>query len=138
MDAVCGPTTLPTGSVRVDAGADGLGSALLRMDADMPRLVEERVIVATTDNLTEIELRFSASDSGPPSASSLYGGEITRTERVTPNHTKFTLRPAGEDHRSGRCGRIALTSAACPPTKTAGGHGQGQQVWPMTRLGQSE
>jgi hypothetical protein len=84
--------------------------ALLRMDADPPQLVEDRVIVASANNLTEIEARFSTAPAGDPNhlavATMLYGGEITRTERVTPSHHKFSIRlpgplRAGERHEYG-------------------------------------
>lgn len=92
--------------------------ALLRMDVSPPQLVEERAIVAE-DDLTEIELRFSAPDSGPLTYTVLYGGEITRTERVTPSHSKFTVRltkplRVGEVHEYG----VRFTTpplAAIPP-----------------------
>jgi hypothetical protein len=84
---------------------------LLRMDVDPPQVVEDRVIVADTDDLTEIEMRFSAPASGSSSASPItaaitYGGEIVRTERVTPSHSRFAMRlPAplgvGEQHEYG-------------------------------------
>lgn len=80
---------------------------LLRMDVDPPQLVEDRVIVASSDNLSEIEIRFSsASPETPLLATVLYGGEITRTERVTRSHYKFVLRlprplHAGERHEYG-------------------------------------
>jgi hypothetical protein len=85
--------------------------ALLRLDVDPPQVVEDRVIVATADNLAEIELRFSApvasgQQAQPIEAAILYGGEVTRTERVTPSHRKFTVRlpaplRAGERHEYG-------------------------------------
>ncbi len=81
--------------------------ALLRMDIDPPRLVEDRVIVASSDNLDEIEIRFSAgAPENPVLATALYGGEITRTEQVTPSHHRFVLRlpkplHAGERHEYG-------------------------------------
>jgi hypothetical protein len=85
--------------------------ALLRMDLDPPQLVEERVIVATTDHLEEIEIRLSApaadpTTENPITAHLLYGGEITRTEQVTRSHHKFGVRlplplRAGEKHEYG-------------------------------------
>lgn len=71
--------------------------ALLRMDVDPPELVEERVIVASSDNLAEIEIRFSAPASGAASGNSieatmLYGGEIVRVEQVARSHSKFVVR----------------------------------------------
>jgi len=85
--------------------------ALLRMDLDPPQLVEERVIVASADDLDEIEIRLSAPGHGPAAdspieASVLYGGEITRTDRVTPSHRRFVVRlpkplRAGEKHEYG-------------------------------------
>jgi hypothetical protein len=81
--------------------------ALLRVDVDPPQLVEDRVIVASSDNLSEIEIRFSsASLETPILAIVLYGGEITCTERVTRSHHKFrpsAARPlhAGEHHKYG-------------------------------------
>jgi len=84
---------------------------LLRMDVDPPQVVEDRTIVADTDDLTEIEVRFSAPASGsqtdsPITAAIIYGGEITSSERVTPSHTKYAMRlPAplgvGEQHEYG-------------------------------------
>jgi hypothetical protein len=81
------------------------------MDVDPPQLVEERVIVASADNLSEIEIRLSAPASRqttdtPITAAILYGGEITRTEHITPTHRKFTVRlpaplRAGEKHEYG-------------------------------------
>jgi hypothetical protein len=85
--------------------------ALLHMDVDPPQLVEERAIVSSMDNLGEIELRLSAPASGPVAdspieATVLYGGEITRTERVTASHRKFAVRlptpmRAGDRHEYG-------------------------------------
>jgi hypothetical protein len=85
--------------------------ALLHMDVDPPELVEERAIVSSADNLAEIELRLSAPASVPAAdspieATVLYGGEITRTERVTSSHRKFAVRlptpmRAGERHEYG-------------------------------------
>lgn len=81
--------------------------ALLRMDTDPPQLMEDRVIIASADNLAEIHLRFSAgAPENPPLATVLYGGEITDTERVTPSHHRFVLRlprslRAGERHEYG-------------------------------------
>jgi hypothetical protein len=85
--------------------------ALLRMDVDPPQLVEERVIVASADKLSEIEIRLSAPASEPSSdspitAAILYGGEITSSELVTPSHRKFAVRlpktlSAGERHEYG-------------------------------------
>jgi hypothetical protein len=85
--------------------------ALLRMDIDPPQLVEDRVIVAAADNLEEIEIRLSAPANGAPAdspitATVLHGGELTRTERVTPSHRKFVVRlptplRAGEKHEYG-------------------------------------
>lgn len=69
--------------------------ALLRMDVDPPQLLEERTIVATADGLEEIEARLSApgrSTDNPITATVLYGGEITDSERVAPSHRKFALR----------------------------------------------
>lgn len=71
--------------------------ALLHMDVDPPQLVEERVIVSSSDNLGEIEIRLSAPASGPAAespidAAILYGGEITGEQRVTPSHRKFAVR----------------------------------------------
>jgi hypothetical protein len=71
--------------------------ALLRMDIDPPQLVEDRVIVATADQLEEIEIRFSAPAAGQPTdhpinVAVLYGGEITHTEHVTSSHHKFAVR----------------------------------------------
>jgi hypothetical protein len=78
--------------------------ALLRMDVDPPQLVEDRVIVASADHLDEISLRLSAAEQ--LQATALYGGEITRSEAVTPSHHKFALRlprplHAGEHHEYG-------------------------------------
>lgn len=89
--------------------------ARLRMDVDPPELVEERVIVATTDHLAEIETRFSAPGNGsgdgggtdsPITAAVLYGGEIVREERVGRSHRKFVVRlpeplRAGDRHEFG-------------------------------------
>lgn len=85
--------------------------AVLRMDVDPPQVEEDRVIVAATGEIEEIELRFSAPGDGRPAdspitATMLYGGEITRTERVTASHRKFGLRlpkslQAGERHEYG-------------------------------------
>jgi hypothetical protein len=85
--------------------------ALLRMDVEPPQLVEDRVIVASADDLSEIELRLSAPATGqaadsPIAASVLYGGEIIDTERITPSHRKFSVRLpkpllAGEKHEYG-------------------------------------
>jgi hypothetical protein len=83
--------------------------ALLRMDVDPPQLLEERTIVSTADGLEEIEARLSApgDETGDPiTATVLYGGEITASERVAPSHRKFVLRlPAplrtGEQHEYG-------------------------------------
>jgi hypothetical protein len=83
--------------------------ALLRMDVDPPQLLEERTIVATADGLEEVELRLSAPGRGeesPITATVLYGGEITGSERVAPSHRKFALRlpsplRAGEQHEYG-------------------------------------
>lgn len=85
--------------------------AFLRLDVDPPQLVEERGIVASTDNLSNIEIRLSAPahyqpTDTPLAATILYGGEITRTEHVTPSHRKFTVRlptplRAGEKHEYG-------------------------------------
>lgn len=78
--------------------------ALLRMDVDPPQLVEDRVIVAAAEPIDEISIRFSAAES--IQATALYGGEITRSEQITPNHHKFALRlpkplHAGERHEYG-------------------------------------
>lgn len=78
--------------------------ALLRMDVDPPQLVEDRVIVASADRLDEISIRFSAAEQ--LQATALYGGEITRSERVTRSHHRFALRlprqlHAGERHEYG-------------------------------------
>lgn len=83
--------------------------ALLRMDVDPPHLVEERTIVATSDGLEELELRFSAhgrGDDSPITASVMYGGEITGSDSVVPSHRTFALRlptplRAGEQHEYG-------------------------------------
>jgi hypothetical protein len=83
--------------------------ALLRMDVDPPQLLEERTIVATADGLEEVEIRLSApgrGDDSPITATVLYGGEITASERVAPSHRKFVLRlpatlRAGEQHEYG-------------------------------------
>jgi hypothetical protein len=85
--------------------------ALLRMDVDPPELVEERVIVASTDHLAEIETRFSAPGNSngtdsPITAAVLYGGEIVGEERVGRSHRKFVLRlpkplNAGDRHEFG-------------------------------------
>lgn len=85
--------------------------ALLRMDVDPPELVEERVIVASTDHLAEIETRFSAPGNSngtdsPITAAVLYGGEIVDEERVGRSHRKFVLRlpkplNAGDRHEFG-------------------------------------
>jgi hypothetical protein len=98
--------------------------ALLRMDTDPPQLVEERVIVAATDNLSEIEVRLSAPVTDLPAESPitahvLYGGEIVRTERVTPSHHKFTVRlpsplRVGEKHEYG-VRFTAVPRALMPP-----------------------
>jgi hypothetical protein len=84
---------------------------LLRMDVDPLQLVEDRVIVASADNLSEIEIRLSAPASRhqidtPAAATILYGGEITRTEHITSSHHKYTVRlptplRAGEKHEYG-------------------------------------
>jgi hypothetical protein len=84
---------------------------LLRMDVDPPQVEEDRVIVADSDYLAEIELRFSAPTNVPPAdnpieAAITYGGEITRSERVTPSHSKFAMRlptplRIGEKHEYG-------------------------------------
>ena len=78
--------------------------ALLRMDVDPPQLVEDRVIVASTEHLDEISLRVSAGE--PIRATALYGGEITGSERITPSHHRFAMRlpralHAGEHHEYG-------------------------------------
>jgi hypothetical protein len=95
--------------------------ALLWMDLDPPKLIEERVIVADADGLEEIDIRLSApgSDSaGPVDATMLYGGEITHAERIAPGHSKFVLRlpaplRAGVRHEYGvrfvaSCGRARM------------------------------
>jgi hypothetical protein len=85
--------------------------ALLRMDLDPPQLVEDRAIVADSDELSEFEIRLSAPGHGqavdsPIEASVLYGGEITLVERVTPSHRRFVVRlpeplRAGDTHEYG-------------------------------------
>lgn len=81
--------------------------AMLRLDADPVELVEERVIVASADDLTAIELRLSSAPVGDTvAATMMYGGEITSTEHVTPSHHKFSVRlprplRAGERHEYG-------------------------------------
>lgn len=86
--------------------------ALMRMDVDPPQLVEDRVIVASADELTEIEIRVSSAPlaeqagKSPIDATVLYGGEITGSQQVTPSHHKFSLRlpgplAAGERHEYG-------------------------------------
>jgi hypothetical protein len=103
-------------SIEDPALADGWHTtslrALLRMDLDPPQLVEDRVIAASADGLTTIELRLSSAPvNGTPRpdmspATVLYGGEITGTEQVTPSHHKFSLQlprslQAGERHEYG-------------------------------------
>lgn len=83
--------------------------ALLRMDLDPPQLLEERTIVASSDGLEEVELRFSAhgtGDTSPITASVMYGGEITGSDSVVPSHRMFALRlptplRSGEQHEYG-------------------------------------
>lgn len=85
--------------------------ALLRMDIDPPELVEERVIVAATDHLDEIELRLSApatpGDAAHPiTATIVYGGEIVQEDRVASSHGRFVVRlprplRAGDHHEYG-------------------------------------
>ncbi len=96
--------------------------ALLRMDVDPPQLVEERVVVATTDGLEEIVIRLSAPGGGadsPITAAVLYGGEITGADRVAPSHTRFVMRlptplRAGEHHEYG-VRFAAVPRAVMPP-----------------------
>lgn len=72
--------------------------SLLRMDVDPPELVEERVIIASAEDLEEIEIRLSAPGNGtgatanPITASIVYGGEIVSEERVASSHSKFVVR----------------------------------------------
>jgi hypothetical protein len=80
--------------------------ALLRMDTDPPQLEEDRVIIAATDHLSEIELRFSTAPTNGQSAAVVYGGEITEAEHVATSHHKFALRlpkplKGGERHEYG-------------------------------------
>lgn len=85
--------------------------AVLRMDVDPPQVEEDRVIIAASGELDEIVLRFSAQADGTPSdspitATMMYGGEITRAERITSSHRKFRMRlpkplRTGERHEYG-------------------------------------
>jgi len=85
--------------------------ALLRMDVDPPEVMEDRTIVASVDDLSEIEIRFSAGANGasadsPISATVVYGGEIVREDRVARSHRKFVVRlpaplRAGDRHEYG-------------------------------------
>jgi len=85
--------------------------AVLRMDVDPPELMEERTIVASADDLSEIEIRISAPGNGaaadsPISATLVHGGEIVREERVARSHRKFVVRlpkplSAGDRHEYG-------------------------------------
>jgi hypothetical protein len=98
--------------------------AMVRMDVDPPQVEEARVIVASADDLEEIDLRFSAPADGPPTdspitATMLDGGVIIRTERVTASHRRFGVRlpkslRAGERHEY-RVRFAAFPRALMPP-----------------------
>ena len=82
--------------------------SILRMDVDPPELVEDRVVTATTDQLEELEMRFSApgAATNPITATIVYGGEIVREQRVATSHGRFVVRlprplRTGEHHEYG-------------------------------------
>jgi hypothetical protein len=71
--------------------------AMLRLDLDPPVLTEERSIVATVDDLDEINLAFSvphdpAADEYPIDAQLMYGGELVRRQQVSASHASFAMR----------------------------------------------
>lgn len=71
--------------------------AMLRLDLDPPVLTEERSIVATVDDLDEINLAFSvprdpAVAAPPIDAQLIYGGELVRRQQVSASHASFVMR----------------------------------------------
>jgi hypothetical protein len=72
--------------------------AVLRMDLDPPQLTEERRIVATTDELDEIVVSFSAPKVQPDNAEGaitakmVYGGELVESHDTGSGHARFIVR----------------------------------------------
>jgi hypothetical protein len=68
---------------------------LLRLDLEQVVVEEDRVIVSLTDNLTELQFRFTStlSDLERTAATLIrYGGTISGVEHVTPTHHKMSMR----------------------------------------------
>jgi hypothetical protein len=67
--------------------------AVLRMDTEPVRLVEDRRIVATVADLSEIAISLrSPAEDDLVEAELLAGGEITEVRHVGPGHTRFVIR----------------------------------------------
>lgn len=71
--------------------------AMLRMDLDPPQLIEERRIVATTDELDEITISFSApkdrvATGDKITAQMVYGGELVEAHDTQSGHARFVVR----------------------------------------------
>lgn len=71
----------------------------LRMDLEVPKLIEERCIIAAADELDEIVVSLSAvpGQTNPPpeneiQASMIHGGEITEVFRPTRTYARFVVR----------------------------------------------
>lgn len=92
----------PTGSYSPSGWYIESLRSVLRLDLAVPTLTEERRIVATTDELDEIILPFTAPRSAAADeiedaahrieAEVIYGGEITEIERISSGHALFTMR----------------------------------------------
>ncbi|MGW5922312.1 hypothetical protein ACWFPY_25270 [Nocardia fluminea] len=74
-------------------------TATLHMDEEPVRVIEERRIVATADELDEIVLSWSVSADSPPSAEARqlsakvsFGGEIVEKQQVGRSHVDFLMR----------------------------------------------
>ncbi|MBL7496077.1 hypothetical protein I6A84_36435 [Frankia sp. CNm7] len=101
--------------------------ATLRFDVDPPRLIEERLVVATADDLDEVVSSLSIPRRpGPPApspsglmATMLYGGEIVETRRPSRGHARFVVRlprplNLGEQHEFS-IEYVAYPRAQLPP-----------------------
>lgn len=70
--------------------------ALLRLDLNPAELIEERRIVATVDDLTEVAVALRAPRGitldDPIEAEMLDGGEIVAAQPVGPGHTRYLIR----------------------------------------------